>query len=105
MWSFLDKMMKIVLNHKYSFADNRIKLWDYDIVNTKCNKSTLEVVIYMNTIINFYIWKYRNEPYYNQNESFQIENLINKIITSVKVRHSLDPFIKNLIEGWKYIRS
>ena len=94
LWSFLDETVCLVSNHQYEFSNRRRFMYDFDIVNTRCHKSQVNLIIFLNTVVNFNIWKYRNEL--NKDKTpFLIEDLIGYVIRSVRARSNVNMVLGN----------
>ena len=91
-WLFLDETVTILLDYNYDFLTKREVLHDYDIVHTRCHSDHLKIIIYLNSIANFVIWKYRNEIYYDQ-KVFAVTELVDKFIGSIRARCNINSSI------------
>ena len=80
----------------FDFLKLRVNFY-LDFVNVKCklNQDALKMLIYFNSIINYSIWKMRNEIKF-EFLNFNLDRLVRRIIRSMKARKSVD---KNLTEN------
>ena len=62
---------------------------DFVDVNIGKNEDIMKVSIYLNSVINFSIWKTRNKIKF-EFSSFDIQNVFNKIIRSMRGRCNID---------------
>lgn len=80
-----------VTNKHIDLQNLRINLLlDFVKANLNMNRKFEKMVVYFNSVINFSIWKMRNEIKF-EFKSFSIEKLVSKIIRSIKARKNVDP--------------
>ena len=73
--------------YNYHFARINSNL---DLVSVRSVKPAFEkTLIYLNTVVNYSIWRLRNDIKYRF-QSFSLKNLCNKIIKSVGYRKNID---------------
>ena len=73
--------------YDYHFARINSNL---DLVSVRSVKPAFEkTLIYLNTVVNYSIWRLRNDIKY-RSQSFSLKNLCNKIIKSVGYRKNID---------------
>ena len=62
-----------------------------DLTTISCGNQTFEkTFIYLNSIVNYSIWKHRNDIRYNF-ETFNLKTLTSKMIRSIGARRHVDP--------------
>ena len=76
----------------YKFSIKRKVQYQYELMNIRFTSSRggneLKLILYLNTIINYHIWKVRNDCVHN-GEIFNYEKIVNKLIRSVGARKNL----------------
>ena len=80
------------MNIDYKFSVKRKIHSQYEIMNirfiTSRGGKELKFIWYLNTIINYHLWKVRNDCVHNA-EIFNYEKIVNKVIRSVGARKKL----------------
>ena len=91
LWDFLDEVMAL-MDINYRFSIKRKVQYQYELMNIRFTSSRggneLKLILYLNTIINYHIWKVRNDCVHN-GEIFNYEKIVNKLIRSVGARKNL----------------
>ena len=93
LWDFFDELM-LILNIDYRFSQKRTVLWEYEVMNIKCNRKDIKIVMYLNNIVNYHIWKMRNRCIY-EGYQFDFVDIISRLIKSVGARKRLQASIYN----------
>ena len=97
LWEIASQTVREMTNiNNFDFLKLRVNFY-LDFVNVKCklNQDHLNMLIYFNSIINYSIWKMRNEIKF-EFLNFNLDRLVRRIIRSMKARKSVD---KNLTEN------
>ena len=91
MWDILDETFTVCFDGKcnYSFKFDRVNLCHTTCVESKYSKEYENIILYVNTIVNYNVWKMRN-LIVHEAHVFDIKKLINKIITSCRSRKSFE---------------
>ena len=82
------------MNIKYYFSIKRKLQYETEVMNVRSSNSlssggeTFKIIVYLTAIINYHIWKVRNNCVF-QNETFNYENVVNKLIRSIGARRNL----------------
>ena len=84
LWDFFDEVMCLV-NINFSFKRQRLLLYRFDVMNLVASRNDLKLLIYLNTIINHQIWKFRNSCIHQQT-TFDHNIMISKILRSIGSR-------------------
>ena len=91
LWDFFDEVMAL-MNIDYKFSLKRKIHSQYEIMNirfiTSRGGKELKFIWYLNTIINYHLWKVRNDCVHNA-EIFNYEKIVDKVIRSVGARKKL----------------
>ena len=84
-WDFFDEVMAL-LNINFSFATQRTLQHKFDVMTLPfCNGRNFKLLVYLTTIINHQIWKYRNDCVH-ESAVFDHDILISKVIRSIGAR-------------------
>ena len=97
LWEIASQTVREMTNiNNFDFLKLRVNFY-LDFVNVKCklNQDHLNMLIYFNSIINYSIWKMRNEIKF-EFLNFNLDRLVRRIIRSMKARKSVD---RNLTEN------
>ena len=91
LWEILDETTKSCFNGQcnYSFKDERFKMCRYDLVGSKYQRHFEKLILYVNSMVNHNIWKMRNKIFH-ENQSFDIQCLINKVAASLCARKNIE---------------
>ena len=89
-WNFLDEVM-IMMNINYSFSTKRKLLHDFEVMSITCQSDSFRLVLYLTTIINYHLWKTRNDCVHEKVE-FDCAKFINKLIRSTGARARIQKF-------------
>ena len=94
LWDFLDEVLSLINidSNMYSFVETR-KMYDYDMVNSRCSGADLKIVLYLNSIVNHNIWKYSRKIQYEKVEFDEVQ-LIKNVVKSMHGRKSYDNRLK-----------
>ena len=91
LWDFLDEVMAL-MNINYKFTTKRKLQYEFEIMNIRFTSSRgggeLKLIMYLSTIVNYHLWKMRNRCVH-ENENFNYEKVVNKLIRSVGSRKNL----------------
>ena len=93
LWDFFDELM-IILNIDYRFSYKRAILCEFEPMNIRCNRNDIKVILYLNTIVNYHLWKLRNRCIH-EGDSFDFTNLISRLIKSVGARKRLQSLLND----------
>ena len=85
-WEFLDEVLSI-LDIQFSFKNKRTRMFHYEVMNLKPSKD-FKLLLYLNTIVNYHLWKFRNDCVHLQIR-FDSEQYIRRLIRSVGARKRL----------------
>ena len=92
-WDFFDEVLA-VMGINYRIFSKRTLVWEFDVMSISCVSVDFKIVMYLTTIVNYHIWRYRNQCIY-ENENFDYENLVMKIFRSVCSRKNMEHRIIN----------
>ena len=94
LWNILDETIKVCFNNqcKYSFLDCR-KKWEFSLADCRCHPKYENLILYINSVANFNIWKLRNQIFH-ENVSFDSDQLVNKVVSSIFARRSMESHLK-----------
>ena len=73
----------------FSFKSERAHKVHFDLVYSKYQRNYEKIILYVNSIVNFNIWKFRNKIFH-ENETFDILKLLNKISASMFARKNIE---------------
>ena len=59
LWDFLDELMAM-MNIDYNFSYKRTVLYEFEVMNIKCQRNDIKTILYLTTIVNYHLWKTRN---------------------------------------------
>ena len=105
-WSMLKEVYFLVSNERFDFQYSRINL-KLDLTNIKCSRIYEKTLVYLNSIVNYSIWKMRNDIRFKF-EVFDPNVLVKKVLRSVGARKNVDsklspshqiPYIKELYDA------
>ena len=106
LWNMLKNAHYGLANEYFDYNGER-RNFNCDLVNvTKINTRYEKTLVYLNSVVNYNIWRYRNDIRYRFKE-FNLEDLMCRIIKSVGYRRKVDqqvtdsfkvPFINQLYE-------
>ena len=82
----MDEML-CIMDINYSFFEKRKHMFQYEVMNLN-TRVNFKVLLYLITIVNFHLWKCRNE-FVHQQENFDLEKYIKKLIRSIGARKRL----------------
>ncbi len=90
-WEILDETILSCFSGQcnYSFKHDRFQMCNFSFVNSKIPKQYENLILYINSVVNFNIWKMRNRIVH-ENESFGLGQLLNKIIASIRSRINVE---------------
>ena len=91
LWDFLDEVMAL-LNINYSFLRKRPDLYEFEVMNIHCERKDIKIILYLNTIVNYHLWKARNRCIYD-GVPFEFNDFIGRLIKSVSARKRLQSYI------------
>ena len=96
LWDFIDQVLIACFSNKcnYRFKDSRMKKYDYSLVWCKCQNEYESLILYVNAVVNHNLWKLRNKVFH-ECAHFDIVQLINNIIGSVRARKTFEPRLKH----------
>ena len=86
-WDYMDELMAL-LNINYRFSYKRKHLHEFEVMNIRASPPDFKIILYMTTIINYHLWKYRNLCVH-ENRQFDQRIFISKLIKSVGARKRL----------------
>ena len=91
LWDFLDEALRATFLSQctYSFRHSRQLNYDYSLVNLKCKPQYEGLLLYLNTIVNTTIWKWRNKVKHD-NVQFEISLIKNSLVRSLVSRKNLE---------------
>ena len=69
----------------------------FDFASTGCNRQFEKALIYLNTVVNYSIWRHRNDIRYNF-INYDLEEITKKMIRSIGARRHSDSYV---IESYK----
>ena len=109
-WQVLNEVCFLLTNEPFDFSKHRgdFKL---DLTNIKCSKTFEKALIYLNSIVNYAIWKMRNDVRYKF-KPFDAKVLLRRVLRSIGSRKSVDlklapsfqiPFIKELFDSMSFV--
>ena len=117
LWKIVNGTIENVIGLPVDFGNLRINLI-FDLVNVRLgtNRKYDKMLIYFNTIINYTLWKIRNEIKFEFG-NFSTEKVVSKIMRSMRARKNVEPklieskripFLKDLcssfmLESRKYL--
>ena len=95
LWEFLDEILWLINigSDKFSFVKNR-EMYDFDLVNTRGSVADTKLILYLNTIVNHNIWRYRNKIQH-EGKHFEVLELIQNVVKSLYGRKSYDSRLKS----------
>ena len=105
-WEVLKEAVSLLFDIHFDFKQHRIDL-HLDLCNINCNPLHEKTLIYLNSVVNYSIWKMRNDVRY-KSESFDQKILLKKVLRSIGGRRNIDrelspshqlPYIKELYEA------
>ena len=100
LWDIATGVIETITKVRFDFHNLRVNLM-LDLVNVRLGnlKKYEKMLAYLNTIINYSIWKMRNEIKH-ESITFSMDRLVGKIIRSIRARKNVDskkiPFIFDL---------
>ena len=91
LWEILDETTKVCFKNecKYSFKRDRFQMCHFSFVSSRYQKSFEDIILYINSVVNYNIWKMRNKVFH-ENENFDLENLINMIVGTCRSRNNFE---------------
>ena len=94
-WNFLDEALKVCFNNqcKYSFLKQR-RVWNFSLVDCKCESKYVNLILYLNSVVNFNIWKLRN-LIFHENVIFNDDQIIGKVISTITARRNMENSLKS----------
>ena len=87
LWDFLDELMA-VMNIGHSFSHKRTVLYEFEVMNIKCQRNDIKTILYLTTIVNYHLWKTRNRCVH-EGQSFDCNKFVNGLIKSAAARKRL----------------
>ena len=117
LWKIANATIENVANKQIDLLNLRVNsMLDFVKVNLNVNGTMGKMLVYFNSIINFSIWKIRNEVKF-EFISFSLDKLVRKILRSMRARKNVDqkmieskriPYLMDLIlsfmmESKKYL--
>ncbi len=109
LWKIASIAIENVTNKHMDMQNLRINLLlDFVKVNLNMNRKFEKMVVYFNSIINFSIWKMRNQIKF-EFKNFAVEKVVGKIIRSIRARKNVDskmteskriPFLMDLLASF-----
>ena len=91
LWDYLNEVMAI-MNIDYNFSAKRMLQYEFEIMNIRhtsrnaSHKIEYIIIIYLTCIINYHLWKTRNEIVHHA-KVFDYQTVVNKLIRSVAARN------------------
>ena len=67
-------------------------LYEFEVMHIKCNRNDVKIILYLNTIINYHLWKLRNRCVY-EGCIFDFNDIVSRLIKSVGARKRLQSFM------------
>jgi len=91
LWEMLDEVIRVCFSGHctFSFKSERAHKVHFDLVYSKYQRNYEKIILYVNSIVNFNIWKFRNKIFH-ENETFDILKLLNKISASMFARKNIE---------------
>ena len=90
-WDYMDELMAL-MNINYKFSDKRKHLHEFEVMNIRPMAQDFKLILYMTTIINYDLWKYRNLCVYDD-RNFDPRVFVSKLIRSVGARKRLQEYL------------
>ena len=87
LWDFLDELMAL-MNVNYSFSHKQSTLQEFEVMNIKCERNDIKIILYLTTIVNYHLWKARNRCVH-EGQIFDCNDLVSRLIKSVGARKRL----------------
>ena len=91
LWDFLDELMAL-MNVDYSFSHKRTTLYEMEVMNIKCQRNDIKIILYLTTIVNYHLWKARNRCVHH-GQNFDCNDFVSRLIKSVGARKRLQTHI------------
>ena len=90
LWDIATGVIETITKVRFDFHNLRVNLM-LDLVNVRLGnlKKYEKMLVYLNTIINYSIWKMRNEIKH-ESITFSMDKLVGKIIRSIRARKNVD---------------
>ena len=94
LWRFLDEILILlnVASEDFSFTHAR-RMYDYDMVNTRFAKADEKFILYLNSVVNYNIWRYSKKIQY-ENVSFDESQLMRNVVRTLVARKNIDDRLK-----------
>ena len=113
LWQLINEVHYIATDDSFDYARAR-QAFQIDMVSVDFGRSAAfeRTIIYVNSVINWNIWKLRNDIKFNF-DKFGLQSLVNRIIRSVGGRKGVDiklpeakqiPYIEGLYNAFIYVR-
>ena len=98
-WEILDETILVCFrgNCTYTFKHDRVQMCHFSFVDSRIQKHYQNLILYVNSIVNYNIWKTRNSIVH-EGEIFMVDHLINKITASFRSRISIEKMVNRLTE-------
>ena len=95
LWQILDEAIAVCFANdcKFSFEKCRVRQCHYSLVSIKENGKYQDLILYLNSIVNYNLWKLRNQIVH-EDERFDSLKLINKVIASICARKNIESRVK-----------
>ena len=89
LWTILRDTHYSLINENFDYNHMRCN-FKFDLVGiSSVNKRYEKTLIYLNTVVNYNIWRYRNDIRYKFDD-FNLKDLLGRIIRSVGYRRKID---------------
>ena len=111
-WRFLNRVFFLISHEEFNFQKMR-KDFHLDLTNIQCNRKYKKTLIYFNSIVNYGIWKMRNDIRYKF-ELFDAQILLRKVLRTVGGRKGVDqklapsyqiPYLQELFDSMRFVMS
>ena len=96
LWAILSDAHKVLTSEHFDYRFVRSQ-YHLDLASIKCNKTYETTLIYLNSVVNYSIWRHRNDIRYRF-INFDLETLSRKIVCSIGARKARDPYV---VESYK----
>ena len=86
-WGFLDRVLQ-KMNFKFCFTENR-KSSNFDLISSKIEKNEEKLIIYINSITNYKIWKFSMKIQYEK-EVFKEKEFVKSLMKTIGGRKNIE---------------
>ena len=69
-------------------------MYEFEIMNIKCHKNDMKIIVYLTTIVNYHLWRIRNKCTH-EGQLFDCDTFVACLIRSIAARKRLQLRVPN----------